>query len=101
MNGRLEKEIICYDKIEKKLQSLPQIFNDYYLSMRANRISYTTINGYIDNILHFARFITNGELTEDFYKTITTTNIEKYMISLETRQTKYSSEKMECIKSFL
>ena len=94
MNGRLEKEIIFYDKTEKKLQGLPQIFNEYYFSMRANRISYTTIGGYIDNILHFSRFITNGELTEDFYKTITTTDIEKYMISLETKQTKDGIKRM-------
>ena len=56
--------------------------------MRANRKSYTTIGVYINNILHFANFVTKNNITEDFYKHITSSNIESYMISLETRETK-------------
>ena len=88
MNGRLEKETIFYEKMNKKLSTLPAIFNEYYISMRANRKSYTTMDVYINNVLHFARFVGNGSVAEDFYKHITPTNVESYMISLETRQTK-------------
>ena len=86
--GRLEKETKFYENMGNKLQALPKIFNEYYTSMRANRKSYTTIGVYINNILHFAHFVTNNNLTEDFYKYITPSDIESYMISLETRETK-------------
>lgn len=86
--GRLEKETQFYNNIEQKLQGLPRIFNDYYTSMRANRKSYTTIGVYINNVLHLANFVTKNNITEDFYKHITSSNIESYMISLETRETK-------------
>ena len=86
--GRLEKEIIFYENIEKKLQVLPSIFREYYTSLRANRKSYTTIGVYINNVLHCANFITGNNISEDFYKHITQSNIESYMISLETRETK-------------
>lgn len=88
INGRLEKEEQFYQKMDKKLSVLPAIFNEYYISMRANRKSYTTMNVYINNILHFARFVTKDNITEDFYKKVTPTDVESYMISLETRKTK-------------
>ena len=88
VNGRLEKEELFYQKTEKKLGELPAIFNEYYISMRANRKSYTTIGVYINNVLHFANFVTGGKITDDFYKHIGPTDVESYMISLETRQTK-------------
>ena len=86
--GRLEKETKFYKNMEAKLQGLPKIFNEYYTSMRANRKSYTTIGVYINNVLHFAKFVANNNLTEDFYKHITANDIESYMISLETRESK-------------
>ena len=86
--GRLEKETRFYSVIEKKLEGFPSVFKEYYTSMRANRKSYTTIGVYINNALHFANFITNKKITNDFYKNITTSDVESYMISLETRETK-------------
>ena len=86
--GRLEKETKFYENISKKLEGLPKIFNEYYTSMRANRKSYTTIGVYINNISHFANFVTKNNLTEDFYKNVTSSDIENYMISLETREGK-------------
>lgn len=86
--GRLEKETKFYDKMKVKLQGLPKIFSEYCTSMRANRKTYTTVGVYVNNVLHFARFVTGGDLTEDFYKNITPYDVENYMISLETRETK-------------
>ena len=83
--GRLEKETKFYEGMSKKLQGLPKIFNEYYTSMRANRKSYTTIGVYINNVLHFANFVANNNLSDDFYRHITSSDIESYMISLETR----------------
>ena len=85
--GRLEKETQFYEKMKEKLKGMPKIIGEYCTSMRANRKSYTTVGVYINNILHFARFVTDGKLTEDFYKNITASDIENYMISLETRET--------------
>ena len=85
--GRLEKETQFYEKMKEKLKGMPKIIGEYCTSMRANRKSYTTVGVYINNVLHFARFVTGGELTEDFYKHITASDVENYMISLETRDT--------------
>ena len=85
--GRLEKETQFYDKMKDKLKDMPKIFSEYCTSMRANRKSYTTVGVYINNVLHFARFVADGELKEDFYKYITPFDVENYMISLETRET--------------
>lgn len=87
INGRLEKETQFYEKMKEKLKGMPKIIGEYCTSMRANRMSYTTVGVYINNVLHFARFVTDGELTEDFYKNITAADIENYVISLETRNT--------------
>ena len=92
--GRLEKETQFYDKLEKKLSGLPHILTEYYTSMRANRKSYTTIGVYVNNVLHFANFVTHNCLTEDFYKHITSSDVESYMISLETRETKNGVKRM-------
>lgn len=93
MNGRLEKEMKFYGAIEEKLKTLPSVFNDYYISMRANRKSYTTINVYINNILHFINFL-GDNISENFYKHITASDIERYIISLETRETKNGIQRM-------
>jgi integrase/recombinase XerC len=73
--------------MKEKLKGMPKIIGEYCTSMRANRKSYTTVGVYINNVLHFARFVADGEPTEDFYKHITASDIENYMISLETRNT--------------
>lgn len=86
--GRLEKETVFYEKIEKKLQTVAPIFQEYYTFMRANRMSYVTIREYINHVLHFANFVTKENITNDFYQRVTPSDVESYIISLETRQTK-------------
>ena len=85
--GRLEKETQFYEKMEKKLNVMPKIIGEFCRSMRANRKSYTTVGVYVNNVLHFARFVTDGKLTEDFYKNIVESDMESYIISLENRET--------------
>ena len=86
--GRLEKETQFYEKMKVKLQGAPKILSEYCTSMRANRKAYTTVGVYINNVLHFANFVYDGKIPEDFYKNITPGDVESYMISLETRETK-------------
>lgn len=92
--GRLEKETIFYENIENKLQTTAPIFKEYYLFMRANRMSYSTIREYINQVLHFANFVTKGNITNDFYQHVTPSDVESYIISLETRQTKNGIKRM-------
>lgn len=91
--GRLEKETQFYNKMKVKLQGMPKILNEYCTSMRANRKAYTTVGVYINNVLHFANFVCNGKIPEDFYKKITPGDVEGYMISLETRETKNGTKR--------
>lgn len=88
VTGRLEKEQEFYKKMEGKLQGLPSIFREYYTSMRAGRKSYTTINVYINNVLHFARFLYADKIPDNFYTLVKAGDVESYMISLETINTK-------------
>lgn len=92
--GRLEKETQFYEKMKEKLKGMPKIISEYCTSMRANRKSYTTVGVYINNVLHFARFIGNGEIAEDFYKRISPSDVENYMISLETKETSDGVKRM-------
>lgn len=91
--GRLEKETQFYEKMKVKLQGMPKILSEYCTSMRANRKAYTTVGVYINNVLHFANFVCDGKISEDFYKHITPGDVESYMISLETRETKNGTKR--------
>ena len=93
MAGRLEKETQFYEKMKIKLQGMPKILGEYCTSMRANRKAYTTVGVYINNVLHFANFVCGGNIPEDFYKNITPGDVESYMISLETRETKNGTKR--------
>jgi site-specific recombinase XerD len=86
--GRLEKETKFYENMKTRLQGMPKIMGEYCTSMRANRKAYTTVDVYMGYVLHFARFISDGDVSEDFYKNVNPYDIENYMISLETRETK-------------
>ena len=91
--GRLEKETQFYNKMKIKLQGMPKILSEYCTSMRANRKAYTTVGVYINNVLHFANFVYDGKIPENFYKNITPGDVESYMISLETRDTKSGTKR--------
>lgn len=84
-NGRLERETIEFAKIENKLKSLPEIFTEYYYTLRAEKKSYRTIEEYINSIKNFMEYTTNGKYDEIFYRNVSTMDINKYMISLETK----------------
>jgi integrase/recombinase XerC len=94
VTGRLEKEGQFYEKMKIKLRGMPKILSEYCTSMRANRKAYTTVGVYLNNVMHFANFVCNGNISEDFYKNISPSDVESYMISLETRQTKDGVKRM-------
>ena len=81
----MEKEVTEFAKIESKLDSLPNVFAQYYYTLRAEKKSYRTIGEYLNSIKHFMEFVTNGETHEGFYKKVSATDINRYMLSLETK----------------
>ena len=84
-SGRLEKETIEFNKIENKLKFLPRIFGDYYYTLRAEKKSYRTIEEYINSVKHFMDYFTDGKPDDYFYKKVETMDINRYLISLETK----------------
>lgn len=79
MQGRLEKEQLAREKMEKKLKQLPKIFTLFYNWMDARDKSYNTMNSYINHVIEFMDFYTKNERSEKFYKTVTDDDIERYM----------------------
>lgn len=88
MNGRLEKEVLAEKKMQEKLKTLPKIFSEYYTYLRAAKKTYTTIDTYVNYVIHFAKFICDSKIGDDFYKNINTSDVEGYIISLETKEVK-------------
>lgn len=82
MNGRLEKEDKAKAKMTKKLSDLPEIFSVFYNWMDARERSYTTMDNYINHVVEFMNFYTNGTRDNKFYTKVTDSDIERYMISI-------------------
>lgn len=93
MGGRLEKEDFARVKMEKKLESLPNIFYLFYTWMDAREKSYTTMDNYINHVVEFMNFYTKGKKNERFYESVTDSDIEKYMAS--TRRKIINGESVE------
>lgn len=85
MNGRLEKETIAKEKMENKLSKLPEIFTIFYNWMDAREKSYMTMDNYINHVVEFMNFVTKGKQDALFYKKVTDSDIERYMISIRRR----------------
>lgn len=79
MGGRLEKEDLAKEKMEKKLAKLPDIFYLFYNWMDAREKSYTTMDNYINHVVEFMNFYTKGKKNEKFYESVSDSDIEKYM----------------------
>ena len=86
MNGRLEKELLAEKKMQEKLKGLPKIFSEYYVYLRAAKKTYTTIGTYINYVVHFAKHLGDGKVDNVFYQGVQTSDIEGYIISLETKE---------------
>ena len=82
MGGRLEKEDRAKEKMEQKLENLPDIFRLFYNWMDAREKSYTTMDNYINHVVEFMIFYTKGKTNNKFYEAVTDSDIEKYMTSI-------------------
>lgn len=86
MNGRLEKELKSKEKMHKKLAGLPFILTEFYMYMNEDHKSYTTVERYISYVIDFMNYVTNGKCNEEFYKSVTASNVRQYIASLEIQE---------------
>lgn len=86
MNGWMEKNEKLRLQIENKIKTLPPIFTEFYIDMQGDGKSNTTIQNYIEYVVHFMNYITNGTASNEFYLNVTTAKIKKYIISLSTKK---------------
>ena len=91
LNGRLEKELKSEKKMQEKLSELPQIFTDFYYYL-SNK-SYLRRYNYINHIKDFMEFLTKGNSVETFYTNVTAFDINRYMASIKTYETKNGIKK--------
>lgn len=82
MNGRLENELRAEAKIMAKLNSLPQIFTEFYNALAADGKTYNTLNNYINHNVDFMNYVTNNKPNNKFYKDIKTAKVNQYMTSI-------------------
>jgi site-specific recombinase XerD len=54
--------------------------------LRAAKKTYTTIGTYMNYVVHFAKYLGDDKIKDDFYKSVSTSDIEGYIISLETKE---------------
>lgn len=85
MNGRREKEMKAKEHMTKKLENLPSIFTAFYDWMDIREKSYTTMGNYIRYVEEFMYFFTKGKKSEKFYEKVTENDIEKYMLSIRSK----------------
>lgn len=86
MGGRLEKEKVARNKMEKKLEQLPKIFTLFYNWMNARDKSYTTMENYINHVVEFMDFCTKNKRSEKFYEKVTDDDIERYMTWIKRKE---------------
>lgn len=86
MNGKLEKMIKADKKMMEKLKNQPPILTEFYYDMKDEDKSYTTINNYIDHVIHFMKFITEGRYRKEFYKGVTGSDVKRYMSNIKRKE---------------
>lgn len=86
MNGWIEKNEKLKQQIEKHLQTLPQVFTEFYVDMQGDGKSYTTIKNYLSYVEHFMNYVTDGNISDDWYVSVKAPLIKQYIISLSTRK---------------
>ena len=85
MSGRIEAENQLRSQIEKKLQTLPTVFADFYNYMEADQKSYATMQRYVDYVADFMNAVVQDGNKDEFYKDVSVPQIREYIISLRRR----------------
>ena len=83
MSGRHEKEMKINEFIERQLMGMPPIITDYYYSLISSGKTYTTAKNYLYHIEQFIKFLYKDNCPNDFYINVKSTNINRYIASLQ------------------
>lgn len=85
MNGRLEKDLKIYNKIENTLEELPRFITGWYFYLKANNKTATTCQDYIRKARHFLQFI-NPALWRITIDSITDEKVIQYFSSIQFKE---------------
>jgi site-specific recombinase XerD len=100
MSGRHEKEMQLKHKIQKRLNGVPDVVEEYYYSLIGSGKSYETAYRYINHVISFLNFTFKGKCKEDFYLNVKPIHINKYITSLRTKEVNGKTERTsDSIKS--
>lgn len=93
MSGRYESEIKIEQQVMNKLRSKPSILTDYYYSLVGSGKSYGTAKEYINHVVRFIEFTFGDSCKEDFYLKVNANHINRYVVSLRTKNTNGEMER--------
>lgn len=83
MNGRETSDNRYYNRIEYKLNLMPEYATEWYYHLRANRMKASTCYNYINKLYQLLFFIDWSRTSEIKTEELTPQIIEKYIISLQ------------------
>jgi integrase/recombinase XerC len=94
MSGRYEKDMQLDNDVREYLKNMPDICTDYYYSLTSAGKSYGTAKTYISRLNQFIKYTFGNDCDDDFYTKIKSTDINKYISSLRTRQVNGRSKRI-------
>lgn len=109
MQGRIENGIKQERNVLLKLENMPSFVNEWYYNLKASQKTVTTLRDYVNKIHNFLFFI-NPNVSEVKIKDINLSNIQKFFISIQTKeingQVVYTSDSYQqtvwcCLNNFL
>ena len=84
MSGKHEKERQIEWQISKMLCNMPLILTDYYYNLIDSGKSCATAQKYLYGVIQFAKFTYGSVVKEDFYLSVTSNRINRYIDSFRT-----------------
>lgn len=81
-----EKNSKLQNKIAEKLNQKPLIFTNFYRYLCDEQKSFSTIDVYLNSLLHFYRFICKDTDSPYFYKDVSSVDIQNYLVALRTNK---------------
>lgn len=87
MIGRLETEIKLDDRIQKKLNQMPEFVTSWYMNMRSSKKTISTCDDFINKLRKYLLFI-NPNMKEISVSDFNDANVSEYIISNQKKQDK-------------
>lgn len=94
MSGRYEIEMKVDNKIKAQLNTMPEIITEYYYSLLGAGKSYNTAKEYICRIEKFIKYMYGSNCPKDFYLSVKSVDINRYISSLRTMSAKREGQRI-------